>query len=100
CSPVKRSHLQIDRSDTREADGALWSPCNRSPEIRLRGDRAASDRFSGVVPKADAIAGAIDCEIIELHSHGSVGVERNAYVLLKPKDGGFKAMGSRKSPCV
>jgi hypothetical protein len=43
------------------------------------------DAYS-VVPKASAIA-AIGCEIIELHSYGTVGVERNVYVRLKPKAG-------------
>ena len=46
---------------------------------------AAELAGSRIVPKAGAIAGAIDCEIIELHSHGPVGVERNVYVPLKPK---------------
>jgi len=43
------------------------------------------DAYS-VVPEASAIA-AIGCEIIELQSYGTVGVERNPYVRLKPKAG-------------
>ena len=40
-----------------------------------------------VVPKAGAVAAAIDCEIIELHSHAAIGVERKVYIPLKPKAG-------------
>src|SRR6266516_8199027 len=53
-----------------------------SPKMRCCGILRC---FSRVIPKAGAIAAAIDCEIIELHSHGTVGVERKAYVILKPK---------------
>src|SRR5262249_7091802 len=80
-SKTRRTIASRRHGRGRERAGAL-SPRERF--LKMRCCRIL--RSFSVVPKASAIA-AIGCEIIELHSHPPVGVERKPYVRLKPKAG-------------